>query len=166
MREKDTTANFQIWQVDVEMIVCTYLFIYVFIYQAERPPIFWVMSTSEEFSELEGSKPVIFNHYLTLEPPPLFLNIKASFHRYRSPGSIASEACLVPVAFSISCKIEQATVGKMLMFGSRNSAETKKLPETKKHPETTPPPASGGGRKSCLLPYHYRKALEPFLESS
>ena len=65
MSEKDTTANFQIWQVDVEMIVCTYLFIYVFIYQAERSPIFWVMSTSEEFSELEGSKPVIFG-----APPP------------------------------------------------------------------------------------------------
>ena len=142
------------------MIVCTYLFIYVFIYQAERSPIFWVMSTSEEFSELEGSKPVVFG------APPLFVNIKASFHRFRSPGSIASEAFFVPVAFSISCKIEQATVSKMLMFGSRNSAETKKLPETKKHPETTPPPASDGGRKSCLLPYHYRKALEPFFESS
>ena len=82
MREKDTTANFQIWQVDVEMIVCTYLFIYVFIYQAERSPIFWVMSTSEEFSELEGSKPVIFNHLSYFGAPipfPAYKGVVSSF---------------------------------------------------------------------------------------
>ena len=119
------------------MIVCTYLFIYVFIYQAERSPIFWVMSTSEEFSEFEGSKPVIFNHYLTLVPPFLFLHIKASFHRFRSPGSIASEAFFVPVAFSISCKIEQATVGKMLCSGpeiQRKQTSSRKRKSTRKRP--------------------------------
>ena len=26
-----------------------------------------------------------------------------------------------------------------------------------------PPPASDGGRKSSVLPYHYRTALDPFL---